>query len=94
MRSRIIRLASATLVLLSCMSSAVIHTTPATHPDAVWYASAAYMRLPLSFEANNGQTDPRVKFLTRGSGYQLFLGPTEAILTLQQDPGEERTHAK
>ena len=51
MRSRIIRLASATLVLLSCMSSAVIHTTPATHPDAVRYASAAYMRLPLSFEA-------------------------------------------
>ena len=94
MRSRIIRLASATLVLLSCMSSAVIHTTPATHPDAVRYASAAYMRLPLSFEANNGQTDPRVKFLTRGSGYQLFLTPTEAVLTLRQDVGGERTHKK
>ncbi len=94
MRSRIIRLASATLVLLSCMSSAVIHTTPATHPDAVRYATAAYMRLPLSFEANNGQTDPRVKFLTRGSGYQLFLTPTEAVLTLRQDVGGERTHKK
>ena len=84
MRSRIIRLASATLVLLFGMSSsAVIHTTPAAHPDAVPYASAAYMRLPLSFEANDGQTDPRVKFLARGSGYQLFLGPAEAILTLR-----------
>jgi hypothetical protein len=30
--------------------------------------SAAYSQLPLSFEANEGQTDRRVKFLSRGSG--------------------------
>lgn len=29
--------------------------------------------LPMSFETNLGQTDPRVKFLTRGLGYSLFL---------------------
>ena len=47
MRSRIIRLASATLVLLFGMSSsAVIHTTPAAHADPVRYASAAYMFRP------------------------------------------------
>jgi hypothetical protein len=31
----------------------------------------SYGRLPLSFEANHGQTDARVKFLSRGSGYTL-----------------------
>jgi hypothetical protein len=38
----------------------------------------------LSFEANQGQTDPQVRFLSRGSGYALFLTPTEAVLTLQK----------
>lgn len=39
----------------------------------------AYGKLPLSFEANQGQTDPQVKFLSRGNGYSLFLTPTEAV---------------
>jgi hypothetical protein len=38
--------------------------------------------LPLSFEANRGQTDPRVKFLSRGNGYSLFLTDSAAVLTL------------
>jgi hypothetical protein len=42
----------------------------------------AYLQLPLSFEANHGQTDPQVKFLARGSGYTLFLASTEAVLAL------------
>src|ERR1700683_490992 len=37
-----------------------------------------YGKLPLSFEANRGQTDPKVKFLSRGSGYSLFLTGDEA----------------
>jgi len=44
--------------------------------------AAAFGKLPLSFEANRGQTDSRVKFLSRGRGYGLFLTSTEAILTL------------
>ena len=32
-----------------------------------------YAALPLSFEANRGQTDPSVSFLSRGRGYALFL---------------------
>src|SRR5215469_131430 len=43
---------------------------------------AAYGKLPLSFEANRGQSDRRVKFLARGNGYALFLTPTEAVLSL------------
>jgi hypothetical protein len=42
----------------------------------------SYGRLPLLFEANEGQTDKRVRFLSRGKGYNLFLTDTEAILAL------------
>jgi streptogramin lyase len=48
--------------------------------------AAAYGQLPLSFEANEGQLDPQVRFLARGNGYSLFLTPTQAVLTLQQPP--------
>jgi hypothetical protein len=41
-----------------------------------------YGRLPLSFEANTGQTDPAVRFLSRGQGYTLFLTSAEAVLSL------------
>ncbi|MBI3245699.1 MAG: hypothetical protein HYZ50_04225 [Deltaproteobacteria bacterium] len=42
-----------------------------------------YAHLPLHFEPNQGQTDERVHFLSRGRGYTLFLTSTEAVLTLQ-----------
>ena len=53
-------------------------------PDAATQAqiSHAYGQLPLSFEANQGQTDAQVDFLSRGSGYTLFLTPAEAVLSL------------
>src|ERR1019366_5203700 len=41
-----------------------------------------YGKLPLSFEANHGQTDAQVKFLSRTSGYSLFLTGDESVLTL------------
>jgi ASPM-SPD-2-Hydin domain-containing protein/beta-propeller repeat-containing protein/centrosomal CEP192-like protein len=42
-----------------------------------------YGKLPLSFEANQGQADQQVKFLSRGSGYTLFLTGDEAVLSLR-----------
>ncbi len=39
-------------------------------------------RAPLSFEANHGQADPRVKFLARGDGYALFLTVDSAVFRL------------
>jgi hypothetical protein len=55
------------------------------------HAIQAYGKLPLSFEANRGQTDRRVRFLSHGGGYSLFLTPGEAVLDLQtgwtQKPG-------
>ena len=47
-------------------------------------ATEAYGRLPLNFEVNQGQTNGKVKFLSRGSGYNLFLTSTEAVLSLHQ----------
>jgi Beta-propeller repeat len=40
--------------------------------------------LPLVFEENRGQADPRVKFLARGSEYALFVTATEAVLADRQ----------
>jgi len=52
----------------------------------------AYARLPLSFEANTGQNDAGVKFMSRGAGYTLFLTGDGAVLALKpgtrdQGPG-------
>jgi Beta-propeller repeat len=44
----------------------------------------AYARLPLSFEVNEGQTHEDVKFLSRGSGFTLFLTSNEMVLSLRQ----------
>ncbi len=41
-----------------------------------------YGRVPLVFVANAGQTDRRVRFLSRGPGYALFLTADEAVLKL------------
>src|SRR5689334_7514218 len=41
--------------------------------------SLSYVELPLSFEANRGQTDTRVQFLARGRGYNIFLTPNETV---------------
>jgi uncharacterized repeat protein (TIGR01451 family) len=44
----------------------------------------AFGRLPLSFELNQGQTDPRVKFLARGQGYGLFLSDNGAVFSFSK----------
>jgi hypothetical protein len=41
-----------------------------------------YGKLPLSFEANQGQSDKSAKFLSKGSGYSLFLTESSAVLAL------------
>lgn len=53
---------------------------------------ADYGKLPLSFEANQGQTDSQVKFLTRGSGYALFLTANEAVLRLRNETASGQAH--
>ena len=55
----------------------------------------SYSKLPLSFEANQGQSDSKVKFISRGSGYTLFFTDTEAVLTLKKaDPDATKPNPK
>ncbi len=62
--------------------------TPSVDRHAVM---EAYGKQPLSFEPNTGQTDPQVKFLSRGPGYVLFLTGKEAVLSMQEQPAANST---
>jgi len=44
-------------------------------------ADAVLRGMPLGFEPNQGQSDPQVKFLARGSGYGLYFTHAEAVLS-------------
>jgi hypothetical protein len=50
-------------------------------------AKAALLGVPLNFEANQGQADSQVKFLSRGDGYSLFLTSHDAVFTLRPPAG-------
>ncbi len=71
-----------------CLSS-VPQDTALAQTDAATQAhlTATYDELPLSFEANEGQTASRVNFLARGAGYSAFLMPTSAVMELQHGDG-------
>jgi hypothetical protein len=70
-------------------SQAPIKSTSAEVPEATKLRlQAAYGKLPLHFEANQGQAASQVEFLSRSSGYTLFLTSTEAVLALRR-PQEE-----
>src|SRR5258708_7666719 len=74
------------IVLLTAVAST--GDTPASSPvapEAKERVTASYGKLPLHFEANQGQTDDQVKFLARGSGYGLFLSSTASGLVLPKE---------
>src|SRR5262245_881618 len=47
-------------------------------------AREAYGSLPLVFEPNRGQSDPRVRFVARSQGLTLFLTSTDAVLVTRE----------
>jgi hypothetical protein len=59
--------------------AAIGRDSPLPKPELTALAKS-FGKLPLSFEPNAGQTDQRVRFLSRGKGYTLFLTGTEAVL--------------
>ncbi len=61
------------LVLASLVAAEPLPGSPSN-------SGAARSPLPIVFEANHGQVDPRVKFLARGAGYALFITGAEAVL--------------
>ena len=77
-------LAAIGIVGLLSSSQAVPITPRQSAPDS--------FRLPLTFEANQGQTDDRVDFLARGPGYNIFLTATEAVFALPEASGTSAQH--
>ena len=71
------------LALPLAFASSTFAATAAGHP-AQSQPVANYGKIPLSFEPNQGQSDPRVQFLSRGKGYSLYLTPGEVVLTLEK----------
>ncbi len=66
-------------------NQSTVHPQPTGAPTAnQLQINQAYGKLPLYFEANEGQTDPQVRFLSRGSGYTLFITPREAVFVLKR----------
>ena len=57
------------------------HKPPTSSYDLT-KVKASYSRIPLSFVANHGQADKKVKFTSRGSGYSLALAPTTFTLAV------------
>ncbi|MBI3666157.1 MAG: hypothetical protein HY236_08015, partial [Acidobacteria bacterium] len=72
MISRLVREA----LIFSLLSAITAHAADGTQ------AWSKIGKLPMSFEANQGQSHPSVKFLSHGSSYSLFLTAQEAVLTL------------
>src|SRR5437773_6202408 len=56
--------------------------------------SQSYGKLPLHFEANQGQTRQDVRFLARGAGYSLYLTAGEAVLVLTKPNPDAKRDAR
>jgi hypothetical protein len=89
---------SATIPQQASRAERTLPTEPTqmAKPEAAKRAQVtkAYGQLPMSFEANHGQTDAQVKFISRGSGYSLFLTSTEAVLALRNEKHRAASVAK
>src|SRR6185295_7758473 len=89
--------------LLGFVSAVVVGLAGAPHPDAdasapttrasgvtptVPRSAEILVRLPASYDANEGQFDERVRFVAQGGGIVAWLVDGEAVLELGgDDPG-------
>ncbi|HEY3618872.1 MAG TPA: SBBP repeat-containing protein, partial [Candidatus Sulfotelmatobacter sp.] len=76
-------------------NASVKHTLPSPVLTA---ATSAKVRAnleasPLAFEANQGQTDPQVKFMARGSGYTVFLTANSTVFAMHSSSQVSATRA-
>jgi hypothetical protein len=84
MKVRLVRgvVTPVSLVLIAVLASAQ-DPSPSALPHKT--IAASYGKLPLSIEPNQGQTDARVQFVSRGDGYTIFLSPTSATFALRRN---------
>jgi hypothetical protein len=65
--------------------------TPALNAEQRGRIRSSLDALPLAFEANQGQTDPQVKYTARGNGYSVFLTANNAVFAItsaKRDAGQ------
>ena len=77
MNKQIINLVVLLIALAFSAAGAQASETPS---DVRARLQEAYGKLPLYFEANRGQTDRQVKYLSHGAQHTLFLTSDEAVL--------------
>lgn len=80
-------LATTLLPVLTTLSSRG-QPQPGAAPQVPTSPTDALAGLAPRFEANQGQLDPAVRFVSRGPGYSLFLTANEAVMALG-DPGKQ-----
>ena len=77
--SRAGRSVPAKLIAVGCLAASAAF---GQNPVLAGHARGTLLELPLSFESNRGQTNPAVKFISRGDGYALFLTEDSAVFKL------------
>jgi hypothetical protein len=68
----------------ACVIGAVERAGASVEPASPQAVQQAFTALPLAFEANEGQADPRVRFMARAPGYRLFLTPQDAVMVFSR----------
>ena len=72
------------LMLLALASLAAAATVEKASPPE--RAAMRNTEIPISFEANRGQTDPRVRFVARAAGHDVFVTEDAVVLALRGGP--------
>ena len=60
-------------------------SAPSAKATPVAKLRSSLLEMPLAFELNRGQTDAKVKFLTRAQNFTVFLMPGETVLRGRND---------
>jgi anti-sigma factor RsiW len=78
---RLVAVLAAVAVIATVMVAVVVEGAPGRAPASSVDSAAgrAYAELPVSFEANLGQSDPTVRYLARTGAYTAFLTDDEAV---------------
>jgi len=73
----------AIMLLLSGVFAFAQSKTPNAPASAQAVNQAGYGHLPVTFEQNQGQTDPQVQFVSRGPGYAVYLTSGGMVMALK-----------
>ncbi len=69
-------------IFLTCVVLGVFPLIAAQQPVPAKLTAGALAKVPLTFEANYGQFDAPVRFLSRTPRYTMFLTPNETVLQM------------